>query len=150
MGVPIITIDVFLALRDYSRAASIEVGIKVGEVAVAAAGIELLRGMLILLSAAARGLSRLPTAAKLAIGAIVVIAVAHPKNRKFMKTVLQSAVKQLSEIALPVLAEVSTKPPMPRGTGSLDGKAQAKYSLLGKDTQRKHICEQSALPRKGL
>ena len=107
MGVPIITIDVFLALRDYSRAASIEVGIKVGEIAVAAAGIELLRGMLILLSAAARGLSRLPTAAKLAIGAIGVIAVAHPKSRKFMETVLQSAVKQLSEIALPVFAEVS-------------------------------------------
>ncbi len=107
MGVPVITIDVVIALRDYSRAASIEVGIKVGSVLVAAAGIGLLRGILVLFSKVGRSLSRLPAPAQLAIAAVLVIAVAHPTSRRKLKTWVHSALMLLGETALPVLASAS-------------------------------------------
>ena len=107
MGVPIITVDAIIALRGYSRAASVEVGIKVCGVTVVAAGIGLLRGMLVLLFAAGRGFSRLPAAAKLAFASIAAIAVAHPSSRKLIKTWLSSAFKHLGETAIPILTSAS-------------------------------------------
>ncbi len=150
MGAPLITIDVVLALRDYSRAASIEVGIKVGGVVIVAAGIELLRGMMVLLSAAGRGLSRLPAAAKVVLAMVAIIAIAHPTSRKMIKTRLQSVFKELGEIALPLLTSVSKNLSVAERDKAIGWEAASKKLPIGKKyparTHLRALCTATTKP----
>lgn len=108
MGAPLITVDVVIALRDYSRAASVDVGIKIGGVVAIAVGVEFLRAIVAFSVAAGRGFYRLPTAVKVLIVALLTIAVAHPTSRKMIRTRLSAVLKELGEIALPLLTKAST------------------------------------------
>lgn len=101
MQAPVIIVNLDLALRNYARASSIEVGIKL------ASGLTLTVSLEVL-SAALKGcvefFKRLPNAWKLVLAGAVLVALAHPKCREKVASAARSVWGQLSDPKSPLLA----------------------------------------------
>ena len=85
MGAPLVTSDIIVSLRNYARAATLEVSIKLGGVALFAVTLGALSCIGILLTAAARSLGRLPRAVLYGLGGVSLIALLHPESRAFLR-----------------------------------------------------------------
>jgi hypothetical protein len=87
MDAPVIGADVVVFLRDYSRAASIEVTIKAGGFIVSIAGAELIKQGWRLLLQMSNAISKLPRGIQLATAALVLAMIVHPKTRNALRAV---------------------------------------------------------------
>jgi predicted nucleic acid-binding protein len=90
MGAQVINPDVVLALRDYARAASLELTLKVGGGVVITAGIETIRPLVDILKATAGGFANFPKPAQFGLLFLGVLALAHPMSRKSIADGLQA------------------------------------------------------------
>lgn len=85
MGASVVGADVVIALRDYSRATSLEVTIKVGGAVVVLAGGIAFQKLWEWMRQFASALGRLPAWVKWVVAAAVVAAVVHPRGRLWIK-----------------------------------------------------------------
>jgi predicted nucleic acid-binding protein len=90
MGAPAMSPQVVLVLRDYARAASIELSLMVGGTVILTAGIETIRPLLNVLKEMTGGFVILPKPAQFALLFLGVAALAHPGSRKHIIDALQA------------------------------------------------------------
>lgn len=108
MQAPVVDAEIILALRDYSRAASLDVSIKMGGTMVVAAS----GGMLLMLWEGLRELFRalgeLPAWMKWLLAGVVAAAVVHPTGRKWIGQVargLPPYVKGFLDVVMPLVLQ---------------------------------------------
>ena len=108
MRAPVVDAEIILALRDYSRAASLDVSIKMGGTMVVAAS----GGMLLVLWEGLRELFRalgeLPAWMKWLLAGVVVAAAAHPTSRKWIGQVargLPSQIQGFLDVVMPMVLQ---------------------------------------------
>jgi predicted nucleic acid-binding protein len=81
MGADVVQFEAFLSLREYARAASVELTIKLGACVAAAATLGLSLTLIKLVSALVRASSRLPREVQAAVAISVAALLLHPKGR---------------------------------------------------------------------
>ena len=84
MGAPVVGTDVVVALKEYSRATSVEVTIKLGGTAVMFAGSTAVVQVFKALRQIVDGFGRLPRTAKVMVGLALLGVLAHPRGRAFL------------------------------------------------------------------
>jgi predicted nucleic acid-binding protein len=117
MGAPVIGADIVVALRDYSRAASIVVSVNVGGTVVFVAGAAVVSKVWDLLQQFIAAFSRLPRGVKLALAGAVLVMMVHPGSRNVLRA-LTSAIPARAGATLRLLAPLLGE--------SFDNAAQAK------------------------
>jgi predicted nucleic acid-binding protein len=84
MGAPVIGADIMVALRDYSREASLEITIRVGGMVVVVTGVATVRAIWELLQQFIAAIAHLPRGAKLVIAGAVLGMLVHPRGRAML------------------------------------------------------------------
>jgi hypothetical protein len=100
MSVPVISVELDLAIRKYARASSVKLTISLGATFSMMIGFGALVG---LLQACMQILKRLPTSLKLILGAAAILAVLHPKSRAKIVGLFQSVLSKFDNLK-PALA----------------------------------------------
>jgi hypothetical protein len=103
MGAPVIGADIVVALRDYSRAASIVVSVNVGGTVVFVAGAAVVSKVWELLQQFIAAFSRLHHGVKLALAGAVLVMMVHPGSRNVLRA-LTSAIPARAGDTLRLLA----------------------------------------------
>ena len=110
-GARVISLDVILSLRDYSRAAAPEMTIKLAGSVVLVAGVETIRLVAGALRAIYEGFVALPKGAQVTLLVAGLLLVAHPKTRNLLMDALRSvssrAVRSASLLA-PILMQLAS------------------------------------------
>lgn len=99
MGGPVVTAEVILSLRDYSRAAAVELTLKIGGVVLA---LGTATAVYFLIRAIVELFMSLPSVVQLLVVVTLVVAILHPRSREF----LAAAVEQLGQELRTVLDTV--------------------------------------------
>lgn len=110
MGADVVRFEVFLSLREYARAASVELIIRFGGGLAVVLGIGAIASLVMLTRTIAGGIARLSPAAKLVLGVVVVGLLAHPKSRNATVRGLKAIpglFAQAAEVLGPVVTRVS-------------------------------------------
>lgn len=110
MGAPVVQLEVFLSLRDYARAASMELTIKFGLSVAVFAGIEAIAAAIAATRAFVRMILRLPPGAQLALGSGVIILLIYPKTRVHIMNALHGTptfLRQAGAALAPVLLQMA-------------------------------------------
>jgi predicted nucleic acid-binding protein len=101
--------EIRIALRDYARAAAVEMNLKVNGVFVTVLGIEMVKGVLKMIRSCFGQLQKLPIEVRMLLGSLVVLALLHQSTRERLRSlaigVLRSVMKG-AEAALPLYAEL--------------------------------------------
>jgi predicted nucleic acid-binding protein len=110
MGAPVVQLEVFLSLRDYTRAASIELTIKFGLSVAVFAGVGAISAALAATRAFAKLLLRLPTGAQVAVGSGVALLLIYPKTRAHIMSAVRTTpafLRQAGTALAPILLEMA-------------------------------------------
>jgi hypothetical protein len=108
MGAPVIGADIILALCDYSRAAPLEVSIKVGGTIVCVVGAAAVSTVGKLLQGFLAALSRLPRGLQLMLAGAALVMLAHPSGRMRLRkltTGIPARVNAVLRLLEPVVSE---------------------------------------------
>ncbi|MBS1805492.1 MAG: hypothetical protein JST28_19185 [Acidobacteria bacterium] len=85
MGAPVVSVLIDTHLREYARASTVQLAVKVGSSFSMVIGWEFLKIVYKLLVQCLRGICRLPPAAQIGLGAVCVLSVTHPKSRAMLR-----------------------------------------------------------------
>lgn len=110
MGAEIVRFELFMSLRDYARAASVELTIRFGSGMAVALSMGALQSLVALLRAVTGGVARLSREAKLVLGLLVLGLLLHPKSRRVALRGLKALpgfFSQVPEVLGPIVARAS-------------------------------------------
>lgn len=85
MGAPVVSVLIDTHLREYARASTVQIAVRVGSSFSVIVGWEFLRVVYRLFVQCLRAIRKLPSVAQLSLGAVCVISVAHPQSRAKLK-----------------------------------------------------------------
>ena len=150
MGFAVIGTELDLVLRDYARATSVLVSVKLGSGLALTFGIELLAE---LIRGIVEMIQKLPSAVKLILGTAVVIALLHPTSREKLLHALKKIWERLRE-AKPVLLSISQGAvrhlaEAAKTSGTTRNVIKSRLRVRGKQTALSHarlVCLRSAEP----
>jgi predicted nucleic acid-binding protein len=132
MGAPVIGKDIVVALRDYSRAASVEMSIKMGGTVVFVAGTGAMGVIWKLLKQLGESFSRLPRGFQLVLAGAVLVMLAHPQGRMMLRNLVLAVPTHAGavlKLLLPLLDETMVK--VDRAKGSAEAALSVAKPALG-------------------